>query len=50
MDEDQWQLLEDLKENIDQLNTNLKLIAEIMLYDLKKKYGNHAEEKIYERL
>ena len=50
MNEDQWQLLEDLKENISQMNTNLKIIAEVMLYDLKKKYGKHAEKKIYERL
>jgi len=45
MNQDQWEMLEDLKENIEQLNVNIKLIAEIMLYNLKKKYGNHAEER-----
>ena len=50
MDEDQWQLLEDLKEGIEQMNINLKIIAEVMFYDLKKKYGNHAEDTIYEKL
>lgn len=50
MDEDQWQLLEDLKESMEQLTVNIKLIAEVMLYDLKKKYGDYVEDKIYKRL
>ena len=50
MDEDQWQLLEDMKEGLDQLNMHLKMIAEIMLYDLQKKYGGFTKNKIYDRL
>ena len=45
MDEDQWQLLEDLKEGIDELNINIKIIAEVMLYNLKKRYGDYVEAK-----